>query len=450
MNSTQLRESGRTLWQQAHEPSSLFAIIVVVVIVIAAKVVSGIVGRRRQLYTDEQFYAEAAMGDGVKTAETGKKSPLDSLFHACSTRLVLLGTALLYWVAVVGLPLYNVRWSVVCDNGLPWECHLLFSVVLLISTTVDVLMTYAVARRPWFWRPTLFIKRVCATGIASNTPYFITLGMITKLDTYSDVCFILVARGCDSMWWKWSLAVLVLGIGCSQFVPNMYAAWRVLNKRVDAHHDDYHTMAHPTAMKLLDHQLSSAALYYVAPDRSQRWVLQAPALFRFIVEEIPQCYIQWNFMQELGRYNPTVLFSLVVSVLCSVLGAMLSIVMILKTAHYHGDNAIARAFTAMHCHVRRNADGTRKSHVPHPETWCGVQIRCCFCCRYCCSCMHEFDDEDERDVAAHEAAKPHADIHLRARGRGDNSSRLGGSLSVLAAADVVGIARPQIVKKVLV
>ena len=64
--------------------------------------------------------------------------------------------------------------------------------------------------------------------------------------------------------------------------------------------------------------------------------------------------------------------------------------------------------------------------------------------------MHEFDDEDERDVAAHEAAKPHADIHLRARGRGDNSSRLGGSLSVLAAADVVGIARPQIVKKVLV
>ena len=146
------------------------------------------------------------------------------------------------------------------------------------------------------------------------------------------------------------------------------------------------------------------------PDRLMRWVFSSPGLVRFVLEDLPQCFIQYrqSYLQESRRatsgalkganQSTTMLLALAVSIVCSVVGAISSVRRILKTLHDRGGNSVARLFTACRCGggdvaaAAGDAPKRRRRGV-RPETWCGVRPCCCRAELSCC-CGACSDDTD--------------------------------------------------------
>ena len=379
-----------------------------VLILVWGTVMGRRMARRRAQHTDEEFVgapqaAAAAAAAAVAPGGDETKTPLDAVFAETGMRAMLVLCTLVYWGALLLLPLL---YGVSCEHGVPWECHLIFGVVLLFCTAVDVVVACSMTRRVWYWRPITIVRRRCATGIGNNSAYFLGISVLTQLDTYTDLCFILVAHSCGSWWWQPSVCVFVVGIGASQLIPNLFALNNVRTARIDSAHDDFGTLAPGTAMRLLDHRLSSAVIQQLEPDRSMRWVFSSPGLVRFVLEDLPQCFIQYRYLQEsrratsgalTGADQSTVLLALAVSIVCSVFGAISSVWRILKTLHDRGDNSVARLFSACHCGgdvaaAAGDAPKRRRRGV-RPETWCGVRPCCCRAELSCC-CGACSDDTD--------------------------------------------------------
>jgi hypothetical protein len=273
--------------------------------------------RWRSKLTDAQFF-EVPLPCG--------NTPLDHYFTHGFPHYAIPVANLAHWLSIVAFP---VHYGVVsCQKGMPWECHIIFAVVLWIGISVDVCVASAVTSEPWFWRARRLVPGICSTGLITNSGFYLLTGTLAKLDTYTDICFVLIARECGSPLWKWAAGFAVVGIGTSQLLPNCYAArglrqqW--VSSRAGSSGESPGSVAPATVMKLLDFRLSGAILMRLQPDRSGRIIFFSPALFRFLLEDVPQSLLQFRFVTDGagGQSNLPVRISLIVSLVSAAIGCL--------------------------------------------------------------------------------------------------------------------------------
>lgn len=273
--------------------------------------------RWRSKLTDAQFF-EVPLPCG--------NTPLDHYFTHGFPHYAIPVANLAHWLSIVAFPLhYGV---VSCQKGIPWECHIIFAVVLWIGLSVDVCVASAVTSEPWFWRARRLVPGICSTGLITNSGFYLLTGTLAKLDTYTDICFVLIARECGSPLWKWAAGFAVVGIGTSQLLPNCYAArglrqqW--VSSRAASSGESPGSVAPATVMKLLDFRLSGAILMRLQPDRSGRIIFFSPAFFRFLLEDVPQSLLQFRFVTDEagGQSNLPVRISLIVSLVSAAIGCL--------------------------------------------------------------------------------------------------------------------------------
>jgi hypothetical protein len=216
-----------------------------------------------------------------------------------------------WWVAVVAAPAIFLDHHR-CETKLSYLAWLLYSATLLAMVVMTVLLELSVIQRLGLLRPSDMACLV--TERRWQLPLLQT--SLWKLDSYTDVVFIFIARDCGSSLWWASLATFVFGVVFGQLLFNTCFACTDCDREL------------PTSFGfvLLDFKLVNSAVRHVLPfdpDASDLPVGRPVTLrtasnligFSKVVGDIAQVAIQSGFLYNAKAPNVFVTFSIVCGIL---------------------------------------------------------------------------------------------------------------------------------------
>ena len=156
-----------------------------------------------------------------------------------------------------------------------------------------------------------------------NLDSWVTLlltGAVAKIDTYTDVCFVVIAHGCgDSLWFP-AFVLMSIAIFLTQLAPMLYGSYLTTTK----YDSEGGSMYGAGMFRFGDFHCMAALAKRDNPDTMLRVYHYTP-IGRFCLEDIGQTAIQIMFLTKHATNNPTVLASVVVGIVGSTAAAMSSI-----------------------------------------------------------------------------------------------------------------------------
>mmetsp|Transcript_19532 Transcript_19532/g.53477 ORF Transcript_19532/g.53477 Transcript_19532/m.53477 type:complete len:402 (-) Transcript_19532:142-1347(-) len=227
-----------------------------------------------------------------------------------------------WWAAVVAVPALFLDHHR-CEVRLPYFAWLLYSAVLIAMLIMAVLLELSMVQRLGLLRPgelgPLLTDRRWQIPLACT--------VLWKLDAYTDVVFIFIARDCGSSLWWASLATFIFGIVFGQLFFNVCFACTDCDRELPS----------SFGFMLLDFKLVNTAVRAVLPfdpDASDLPIGKPVTLgttsaligFGKVVGDIAQVSIQSLFLNSAKAPNGFVMFS----VLCGVFHGMLALGLMLR------------------------------------------------------------------------------------------------------------------------
>jgi len=227
-----------------------------------------------------------------------------------------------WWAGVIAVPALFFDHHR-CESKQPWFAWLLYAAVVLAMLALAVLLELSVVQRLGLLKSSE-IGSVW-TDVRWQVPLVRTV--LWKLDSYTDVVFIFIAKDCDSSLWWASLATFVFGVVFGQIVFNMCFACS----------DCDHELPTSFGFMLLDFKLVNFAVHGVLPfdpDASHLPVARPVTLrttehlvgMEKIVGDIAQVCIQALFLSTAKAAHGFVMFS----VLCGTLHGGWSLATLLR------------------------------------------------------------------------------------------------------------------------
>lgn len=216
-----------------------------------------------------------------------------------------------WWVGVVAVPAVFLDHHR-CEAKLPTFAWLLYGAALVAMLTMAVLLELSVVQRLGL------LKAGELLNICSERRWQLPLitTVLWKLDAYTDVVFIFIARDCGSSLWWASLATFVFGVVFVQLLFNMCFACT----------DCDHELPSSFGFILLDFKLVNAAVRHVLPfdpDASHLPVARPVTLrttahligIEKVMGDVAQVSIQVLFLRNSKLAHSFVVFSVLMGIL---------------------------------------------------------------------------------------------------------------------------------------
>jgi len=230
-----------------------------------------------------------------------------------------------WWVAVLAVPALFLDHHR-CEANMPYLAWLLYSAILLAMLIMAVFLELSVVQRIGLLRPGDLGMLI--TDKQWQLPLLSTV--LWKLDSYTDVVFIYIARDCGSSLWWASLATFVFGVIFGQLLFNSCFACTDCDKE----------LPRSFGFVLLDFKLVNTAVKHVLPfdpDASDLPVGKPVTLrtaselvgFEKVVGDIAQISIQGLFLTNNNTPNLFVHFS----VACGILHGSLELLLTLRECY---------------------------------------------------------------------------------------------------------------------
>lgn len=216
-----------------------------------------------------------------------------------------------WWVALVAVPAVFLDHHR-CEVRLPYFAWVLYTATLFAMLTMAVLLELSMVQRLGLLKAGELID-VCSER-RWRLPLLSTV--LWKLDAYTDVAFIFIAKDCGSSLWWASLATFFFGVVFGQLLFNMCFACT----------DCDHELPSSFGFMLLDFKLVNAAVRHVLPfdpDASHLPVARPVTLrttsnligMEKVVGDIAQVSIQVVFLHNTKMPHGFVVFSVLVGIL---------------------------------------------------------------------------------------------------------------------------------------
>ena len=159
------------------------------------------------------MYIRANFGKYSAVQFSTGRTPRNYFFGNHLPRKALVPTMVIYWACVLVVPPSLGATS--CRGGVRWESHIIFALHIVTQILLDASMSAALstsndAKNDY----TSFPASPCLfwRGMSHNTAAHLLAGTFAKADTYTDMCFVVIARRCAS---PWLLAAAAARIRCS-------------------------------------------------------------------------------------------------------------------------------------------------------------------------------------------------------------------------------------------
>ena len=153
----------------------------------------------------------------------------NALWHAIGAVIFTLSglvTGILYWPAVIGLPLAYVEEFTA--YGTPYCSHGMFAVVLACQTAFQLLAISRFGEGTRLNRKNLAqLAGNCACCVPVATFVHLLTSVLAKLDTYTDLCFVLIAWKSGETYADTAAAIFVIGTLFGHFLPYVAYVWEL-------------------------------------------------------------------------------------------------------------------------------------------------------------------------------------------------------------------------------